>query len=48
LCIRIEENERDNKLKATEELEAEKRDQTNMIQDMQLMKKKEMQDVRSR
>ncbi|XP_018046470.1 PREDICTED: coiled-coil domain-containing protein 173-like [Atta colombica] len=41
----IEENERDNKLKATEELEAEKRDQTNIIQDMQLMKKKEMQDI---
>ncbi|KYN11332.1 PREDICTED: coiled-coil domain-containing protein 173-like [Trachymyrmex cornetzi] len=41
----IEENERDNKLKVTEELEAEKQDQINMTQDTQLMKKKEMQDI---
>ncbi|XP_024886485.1 vicilin-like seed storage protein At2g18540 isoform X1 [Temnothorax curvispinosus] len=41
----IEENERDNKLKATEELEAEKRDQRNTTQDMQLTKEKEMQDI---
>ncbi|KYN04270.1 PREDICTED: trichohyalin-like [Cyphomyrmex costatus] len=41
----IEENERDNKLKVTEELEAEKQDQANMTQDMQLMKEKEMQDI---
>ncbi|KYN42135.1 hypothetical protein ALC56_03273 [Trachymyrmex septentrionalis] len=41
----IENNERDNKLKVMEELEAEKQDQINMTLDMQLTKKKEMQDI---
>lgn len=41
----IEENERENKLKAIEELEAEKQYQKNTIQNMQLIKEKEMQDI---
>ncbi|XP_011873177.1 PREDICTED: calponin homology domain-containing protein DDB_G0272472-like [Vollenhovia emeryi] len=41
----IEENERDNKLKVTKELEAEKQDQRNAIRDMQLTKEKERQDI---
>lgn len=41
----IEGNERNNKLKATEEFEAEKLDQRNMTQDMQHIKEKEMQEM---
>lgn len=41
----IEENERENKLKAIEELEAGKQYQKNTIQNMQLLKEKEMQDI---
>lgn len=43
--IRIEKNEQDKKLEAVKELEAEKQEQRDMAQDMQLMKEKEMQDV---
>ncbi|KAM0726142.1 hypothetical protein ACS0PU_008223 [Formica fusca] len=41
----IEENERGNKLKAMEELEAEKQTQRNIIQNMQLIQEKEIQDI---
>ncbi|KAL6261602.1 hypothetical protein P5V15_006689 [Pogonomyrmex californicus] len=41
----IEENKRDNKLKMTEKLEAEKQDLINITRNMQLTKEKEMQDI---
>ncbi|KAL0107627.1 hypothetical protein PUN28_014729 [Cardiocondyla obscurior] len=45
LTKQIQENERDNKLKAAKEMEAEREDLKNTNRDIELTKKKEMQDI---